>query len=346
MPRRPNLEKVYIELTTKCNFDCITCIRNSWEDNLGDMSDSTISSLLDQIETLPELNTVHFGGFGEPLSHPRIFELAEKFKEKNLRVEMITNGQLLKPELSKKFLEIGLDKIIFSMDAPEKDSLAAIRKNADLNLIVKNIRGLSEMRGSDDSLDIWLEFVAMTSNIDQLEEVIKLAAELGLDGILITNLLPYTEDMVDEVLYDTEPEEIKSRTGGYVSLHTSYPEMKLRTERTCNFIESNSASINWQGEVVPCYPLLHNYQVFIYGRKRENKSYNFGNINNKHLLSIWISDEYIRFRSRVTHGDFPSCPDCKYVEGCSMVEDNLLDCWGNGPTCADCLWYRQLIVCP
>ena len=346
IPKQLDLKKLYIELTTKCNFDCITCIRNSWSDSIDKMANETIDKIFKQIDDLPELETVHFGGFGEPLTHPRFIELATQVKDKGYRAEVITNGQLMDQSKAEKLIEIGFNKVVFSIDAPKKETLESIRKNADIDKILKNIKRLSDLRTSKSNLDIWLEFVAMKSNIDQLGDLIELASELNLDGIIITNLIPYTEDMVGEELYDTDEEKIKAKLGGYVSLHTSYPEMKLRTDRKCNFIKNSSASINWKGEVVPCYPLLHNYQVYIYGRCRDNKSYNYGNVNEKDLKDIWQQDDYVRFRSRVKHGDFPSCTDCKYVDGCSMVEDNSLDCWGNQPTCADCLWYRQLIVCP
>lgn len=310
------------------------------------MTNETIDKIFAQINELPELETVHFGGFGEPLTHPRFLELATKVKNHGLKAEVITNGQLLDQEKAEKLIEIDFNKVVFSIDAPKKETLESIRKNADIDKILRNIKVLSELRTAKSNLDIWLEFVAMKSNIDQLADLIELASQLNLDGILITNLIPYTEDMVGEELYDANEERIKAKLGGYLSLHTSYPEMELKTERKCNFIENRSTSINWQGEVVPCYPLLHNYQVYIYGRCRENKSYNYGNVNEKHLKDIWQQDDYVRFRSRVKQGDFPSCTDCRYVDGCSMVEDNSLDCWGNQPTCADCLWYRQLIVCP
>jgi len=32
-------------------------------------------------------------------------------------------------------------------------------------------------------------------------------------------------------------------------------------------------------------------------------------------------------------------------DGCSYTQDNEADCWGNEPSCADCLWYREMIIC-
>jgi radical SAM protein with 4Fe4S-binding SPASM domain len=124
------------------------------------------------------------------------------------------------------------------------------------------------------------------------------------------------------------------------------PEMKLRTQRRCSFIEEKAMAITWAGNVSPCYAGMHHYQCYIYGRKKEMHPYHFGNVGNNSLRDIWLNDEYLKFRQQVLEFQFPSCTDCKYLEGCSMVDDNLLDCWGNSPTCADCLWSRGLILCP
>ena len=32
------LARVYIEPTNRCNLDCVTCIRHSWDEPLGEMS--------------------------------------------------------------------------------------------------------------------------------------------------------------------------------------------------------------------------------------------------------------------------------------------------------------------
>ena len=51
--RRPveQLAKLYIEPTTRCNLTCRTCIRNAWEEPLGDMSEQTFRRVLDGIRS-------------------------------------------------------------------------------------------------------------------------------------------------------------------------------------------------------------------------------------------------------------------------------------------------------
>ena len=47
--RRPvtHLRKVYIEPTNRCNLECRTCIRNVWDEPLGQMSGRTFSCIIE-----------------------------------------------------------------------------------------------------------------------------------------------------------------------------------------------------------------------------------------------------------------------------------------------------------
>ncbi|MDW7673293.1 MAG: tungsten cofactor oxidoreductase radical SAM maturase [Bacillota bacterium] len=349
IPRRLDVKKLYLEVTNKCNLDCITCIRNSWKSNQGYMEESTFQQLLEQLDHLPELQAVHLGGFGEPLSHPKILEYIKALKEKGLRVEMISNGFLLNEQVARRLVQLRLDKLAISLDSPEEASFNDIRLGGEFNQVVENISRLNSLKQELGwmKLELGIEFVAMKRNQHQLPELLKLADNLRAGFVIVTNLLPYSQDMVDQVLYDAEDEELMVGTGaGYLLFRGRVPEMKLRSQRKCSFVEDKAMVITWEGNVSPCYAGMHHYYCYTYGRKKEMFPYHFGNLTITQLKDIWINEDFLRFRQQVLEFDFPSCTDCKYLEGCSMVDDNKLDCWGNSPTCADCLWARGLILCP
>ncbi|HIC94417.1 MAG TPA: hypothetical protein EYP09_09240, partial [Anaerolineae bacterium] len=54
-PAIPDVRKVYLEATTRCNLNCATCVRNVWEEPEGDMDEETFGRLLEQMRALPEL---------------------------------------------------------------------------------------------------------------------------------------------------------------------------------------------------------------------------------------------------------------------------------------------------
>jgi MoaA/NifB/PqqE/SkfB family radical SAM enzyme len=87
---------------------------------------------------------------------------------------------------------------------------------------------------------------------------------------------------------------------------------------------------------------MHSYSYYIFGRRKDVKRYALGNVNEKSLLDIWTSEEYVIFRAKVNDFRFPSCVDCGIA--CSFAEENI-DCWGNDPSCADCLWAQDILLC-
>jgi bifunctional DNA-binding transcriptional regulator/antitoxin component of YhaV-PrlF toxin-antitoxin module len=51
-PLRPDIRKVYIEVTTRCNLACRTCVRNIWGEPLADMTDATFGRVLESMREL------------------------------------------------------------------------------------------------------------------------------------------------------------------------------------------------------------------------------------------------------------------------------------------------------
>ena len=96
-----HLAKVYIEPTNACNLECRTCIRNVWDEPIGQMSSKTFDRIIEGLESFSPKPTVFFGGFGEPLSHPSIVDMVARVKALGTTVELITNGTLLTQEMSR-----------------------------------------------------------------------------------------------------------------------------------------------------------------------------------------------------------------------------------------------------
>lgn len=345
----PDVKRLYIEVTTKCNFNCITCIRSSWQDPLTHMDWSTFKKILESMETLPDLQSVHFGGFGEPMSHPRIFDMLQAVKKRGLKVEMITNGSFLREDVIRKLIDLEVDMVFTSLDSPEEAEYNEIRQGASFQSVYHNIVALQSIKQEKNvkKPELGIEFVAMKKNFSRLPQLIRLAWDLHASQVIITNLLPYHESMKDEIVYDLDDTgNLFGKESLLTSIRAQMSNMKLRTERYCKFVKEKSLCINHRGYVSPCYAFMHNYQCFVYGRKKEMKAFYVGNVNEKTLSEIWKDPLYVSFRQTVSDYHFPSCTDCKSLDGCNYTESNEMDCWGNSPSCADCLWARRMIACP
>ncbi|HIE27250.1 TPA: tungsten cofactor oxidoreductase radical SAM maturase [Candidatus Poribacteria bacterium] len=346
----PDVRKVYIEPTSRCNLNCITCMRNVWKEKTGDMYMNTFNLIFQQLKSFKHLRAVALAGFGEPLYHPNILIMARHIKDLGVELSISTNGVLLAP-IAEDLVESGVDKIIVSIDSVNSLDFASIRNGASLNGVLDNIRFLNKVKRRKGSMKpvVGIEFVAMRRNIEEITELPKLASSLGAAFVLITNLLPHSEDMCKEILYDGTTElssgaswPVAHRTWlQWATLHR--PKMYWGASRRCRFVEEKAFVIGWDGKVSPCYALMHSYPYYIFNRRKQVTRYVLGDVHQENLMSIWMSREYVRFRDKVRIFDFPSCVDCGLA--CDIAENNE-DCYTNVPSCADCLWAQDIVRCP
>lgn len=59
-PNIHSLSKVYIEPTTLCNLTCQTCVRNTWNEPMVEMSLDIFDKLVEQLKDFQELKTVMY----------------------------------------------------------------------------------------------------------------------------------------------------------------------------------------------------------------------------------------------------------------------------------------------
>jgi tungsten cofactor oxidoreducase radical SAM maturase len=353
-PRLPDAHKLYIESTTGCNLQCKTCVRNVWSDPQAAMKMDVFENILQGMQRLPELRREVFTSFGEPLTHPRILDMIRSVRERGLAVTVGTNGVLLTPEISAELIRLGVDRLVVSVDGVRPETHSSVRGTA-LAQVLENIRALNEAKREQASLSpaLGIEFVVLKSNIAELADLTGLATHLNAARVLVSNVLPYTAEMCDEVLYGHEPQQPFKSAGFPVHIdawvtwgNLELPRMHWGAERRCRFVNDRAMVIGWDGGVAPCYALSHNYSYFAIDRRQKTvERYVLGNVGQDDLAEIWMSEDYVRFRSEVRMFHFPSCPDCDLRETCDLRGRNE-SCWGWNPSCADCLWAQDIIRCP
>jgi MoaA/NifB/PqqE/SkfB family radical SAM enzyme len=221
--------------------------------------------------------------------------------------------------------------------------------------------------------EIGIEFVLMRRNLDEVRNLRALASELGASFIVLTNVLPYTKEVSDEILYWISADRpwADGRSTWFPKI--SVPRFDARRENLeplasliwpaggtaepiqradrfpdndghCRFVEQGSMAVGWDGAVSPCIALMHSYTCFVLDREKRIRRYVLGNVGEEDVRGIWEKEEYRRFRKRVLDFDFPPCIHCG---GCDFVDGNEQDCYSSTfPSCGDCLWARNIIVCP
>ena len=162
----PRLTKVYIEPTSDCNLNCKTCVRHSWEEEMGFMELKDYKKLISELKDFEGLERISFWGIGEPLFHPQIAEMIELASELGVKSQMITNGLLLNQEKAEALLEAGLDSLVVSVDGTSPETMADIRSGADLKTVIENVQNFRRLRDKkQQDCEIGIEYVIMNLRI-------------------------------------------------------------------------------------------------------------------------------------------------------------------------------------
>ncbi len=366
------LTKVYLEPTVECNLDCITCFRNAWDQPAGRMTEKTFEQFLAGLKELSPLPSVYFGGIGEPLFHPKTIEWIARVKQLGVKVELITNGTILNEKIARRLIDVGLDVLWVSIDGASPETYADVRLGAELPGILKNLRRFAKMRKASHfpTPEIGIAFVAMKRNIADLPKVIQLGKSVKAQYFSVSNLQPATEDMQADRLYLQTMHNIAYLQAPHLP-QLSLPKMDFNeittaalfktfnsqlnisfagnnwggANDTCNFVESGTMSIAWNGDVSPCWPLMHTHTSYLHGKPRISKKHVIGNVAEHSIADLWLDPDYVAYRERLHNFVFAPCSFCG---GCDLSESNEEDCIGNTtfPVCGGCLWAQGIIQCP
>ena len=233
-----NIRKVYLELSSDCNFDCEMCFRQTFASETGTMSQDTLERFKHELQTLPHLHEVVIGGLGEPLLHPQVMEMIGFLKSRDLDVIVTTNGALLEPFID-DFIQVGVNRVVISFEtgdighSNESQVFAIIRK------IHERKHQLQKFR---PTMQIFM--VATRRNIHDLTRIAGLLRGSGVKDVLLSNLLPSAPEHADLVLYPhPEPQEVtdfKANLLRNVLLERvlcSTPRFDIITERACPFMD-------------------------------------------------------------------------------------------------------------
>ncbi len=364
------LRKVYVESTSHCNLDCAMCVRHGWQEPMGHMPVERFERLLDGLpKGSPGTPTIAFGGFGEPLVHPEWQRLVAMARACQLRVEIITNGLPLGADAAAALVELGVSQVTVSVDGADEKTYARMRGVSPDSALAAVHHLLDARCRSRHRMAIGVAAVATRSTVGSLPGLLEWASDLKLDFVSIGNVVPHTEEMARETLweraswasvfrrcswrprldvarFDAEPatrplaDAIWGR--GLTCPPPSVDEGRWRNR--CRFAHEGMCAVAWDGRVAPCLSLLHGHTEYVNSQLRRVDEHVVGHVDRQPLAEAWRGPAFRAFRHRVRAFDFPPCFHCG---GCPLTETNGEDCYGNpAPVCGSCLWAQGIVLCP
>lgn len=255
---------------------------------------------------------VHLQGWGEPLLNPRLFDMIKVAKDAGCRVGFTTNGTLLDSVTSQRLLDLDLDLLAVSVAGATPQTHAAIRVGSDLLQILNNLRRLLDLRARrkvpHPKVEIF--FLMTKTNMAELPAVVELAASVGADELVATNLdyVP-TEDQDGLKAFACQSlrqefasaiEDAKGRAKAAGLAFRAYP-LDPEEVAVCDANPLKILFVSCDGKVSPCtylgIGLLEIPRIFD-GQHLSVARVVFGDIREQALQEIWEAPEYRAFRQR------------------------------------------------
>ena len=172
---------VQIDFTTICNINCSMCPRKSLNLEYTHLEMDIFKKIVDRLNGAKTITLV---GYGEPLTHPELFEAIRYCKDKGFKTQITTNGLLLDTgEKIINLIKTGLDSISVSME-----TLKGIHSEGHANeKTVKNVEHLLEIKkkiGAKNP-DVTIQPVLFSNNIQNIYEIIEWCAWQGIKRVNI-----------------------------------------------------------------------------------------------------------------------------------------------------------------
>ncbi len=140
------LQRVHIELTNVCDFNCLFCPKAEMKRPYGYMETDLAKRLISEIGKKGIAEKVTFHVMGEPTLHRDFFGILDHAYKEGVKVGLTTNGSRLGGETGQRLLDYDLHQIDISLQTPDERSFV-LRKAGALSF-EKYLKGILEFFGA------------------------------------------------------------------------------------------------------------------------------------------------------------------------------------------------------
>ncbi len=301
------------EITLRCNAQCVHCYSGAGKAHPLEFSTEEALTVVDQ---LAEAGVLVLGlSGGEALLRPDWMEIASRASSQGILVSIGTNGAVIDDEMCSKLREAGVKSVCVSIDGA----------TAEIHESVRGVPGLFQKAVNAvktlvrNGISVTVGFTPTRLNFQDGRNVVKLAAELGANGVNLSEFVPTGRG--DQSLALT-PQELQGVIEDWISMQKEYKDrlkiywhdcrvaLMLPPKEGAQYIGCGAgivtARITVEGNVTPCVTL----------------PLPAGNLREKTFLEIWNGSPLLaQIRDRETRVD-GNCGTCqhKYVcGGCRSV---------------------------
>ncbi|MFP4579741.1 MAG: radical SAM/SPASM domain-containing protein [Candidatus Sumerlaeia bacterium] len=283
---------IFLETASGCNLHCPMCPTGvgTVQRKHGFMSTDLARKLVAEIEHQPLQVGTWLGG--EPLLHPDIVEIVRILADAGLLVSMHTNATLLNEEMSEALIDAGLGYISFSFDGADAAQYEKLRRGADFNKTLKNVRDFLRVKQEKSLERPWVTIQTVQDYLG--EEVHPYGVELE------------TPAEIRQLFAGLPVDEFKCIIAfGWPALLDDSPIVAPNhahegTRMAC-WIPYTDMVIAWDGRVVSCCGDLDALGVL-------------GDFNRENLYELWNNENFQAFRRSMHTNEVETHPLCGKCE--------------------------------
>jgi len=294
---------ISFEPTTSCNLRCPECPSGlrAFTRPTGMLKKDFFSETIDQLSK--ELLYLVFYFQGEPYLNPDFLNMVKYASSKKIYTATSTNAHYLNDENARSTIESGLDRLIISIDGTTQDVYQQYRVGGHLDKVIKGAKNVVKWKKELKSKTpfIIFQFLVVKPNEHQIEDVKKLAEEIGVDDVWFKTAQIYD--------FENDPNQLIPTTNKYSrykKTSTGSYQFKGSLSNHCWRLWHDPV-ITWDGLVAPC----------CFDKDAQHK---LGDLKTKSFKEIWKNAEYRNFRQNILKGrkNIDICANCS--EGVKVWE--------------------------
>ncbi len=250
---------------------------------------------------LGRFELIYLQGWGEPLLHRHLWDMVRLAKDAGCRVGFTSCGGLFTEENVARILAEGVDLVSVSFAGASAAVHQSLRVGSDFERLAANVRRLTERRASHGcaALNLELHYLMMRPNMGELPAFVRLAADLGADEAVATNLTyAFTPELDSLRVFGLAPDpahlalvaEAEAEAARLGIKFRAYPLTASDAVMECDAQPTATAFVNCLGQVTPCVylgmPVVKPAPRYFEGVDRPLTPLSFGDVRDG-LLAAW-----------------------------------------------------------
>ncbi len=292
---------ISFEPTTSCNLRCPECPSGLREFTrpTGMLKKDFFTETIDDIHK--HLLYLIFYFQGEPYLNTDFLEMVKYASSKGIYTATSTNAHYLTDDAARKTIESGLDRLIISIDGTTQEVYEQYRIGGKLDKVLQGARNIVKWKKELNSKTpfVFFQFLVVKPNEHQIEDVKRLAKEIGVDEVRFKTAQVYD--------FENDPNKLIPETGKYSRYNRNQDGTYSAKNKLANHCWKlwHANVISWDGLVVPC--------CF-----DKDAMHQLGNLKNESFKKIWHNSNYKQFRSELmsSRKNIDICSNCS--EGISV----------------------------